>query len=105
MFLPPRKDSQGVTINENENTKKWRNWVYRICGTAIVLCMVGVAIEWGTDGGVSDALNLSTVFWLESIGLVAFGIAWLTHSRWFFFAPFADSDDPALWGPAAKSTG
>jgi hypothetical protein len=48
--------------------KKWRNWVYLVCGMTIVACVI-----WAGVAG----LNGRPIFWPESIALVAFSVSWL----------------------------
>ncbi|MBZ5528191.1 MAG: DUF998 domain-containing protein [Acidobacteriia bacterium] len=60
--------------------KLQRNTVYRVCGCTILACIfliivaalpaVKIALAW-----------LNPVFWLESIAIVAFGVAWLTKGE------------------------
>ena len=60
--------------------KVQRNRVYRICGSIILACIllivvvklpaVKTAVEW-----------LKPVFWLESLAVITFGVAWLTKGE------------------------
>lgn len=54
--------------------------LYGICGIAIILAMVGMAVDSLMDGVISK-IFLQFTFYAEATGLVAFGIAWLTASR------------------------
>jgi hypothetical protein len=59
---------------------KARAAIYVLCATAIVMAIVALAIDHFT----SDALTAwapNFVFYGESVGLIAFGISWLTASR------------------------
>ncbi len=52
--------------------KKTRNKIYIICGIIIILCMIIIALY------KILGLPSNTVFWAETIALIAFGISWLT---------------------------
>lgn len=62
--------------------KRQRNTVYRICGytmlTAIGLCLV---YSMAPDSAVAGLKKFHPVFWLESIAVEAFGIAWMTKGE------------------------
>lgn len=61
--------------------KQARDVVYRVCGCAIILCIVVIGMIKLLPN-VGDALQpLSPVFWLESAAVIAFGIAWLTKGE------------------------
>lgn len=53
---------------QSDPDKRWRNGVYLSCGIVIVLC-----IAWSAFNG----LNGRSIFWPESIALVAFALSWL----------------------------
>ncbi|MGZ6249012.1 MAG: hypothetical protein ACXWMC_05305 [Syntrophales bacterium] len=48
--------------------KRWRNRVYLVCGIVIV-----ASIIWAGVAG----LNGRSIFWPESVALVAFSVSWL----------------------------
>lgn len=48
--------------------KSVRNTVYRTCGVVIVACLV-LAV-------VTGVLGIEALFWLESLAVLAFGVAW-----------------------------
>lgn len=50
-----------------------RNRVYRTCGAVIVVALVLVAIS----EAVKPPSSWHTLFWLESVAVVAFGVSWL----------------------------
>ena len=56
------------------NRKKSRNKVYIACGIVMVICIVLVVIIKLRDYAAS-------IFWPETIAIVAFGIAWLTKGH------------------------
>lgn len=57
-----------------------RNWVYRICGSIILICIVLIFIvKRAAFGGL--VAPYSPVFWLESIAVITFGVAWLTKGE------------------------
>ena len=57
-----------------------RATIYAICGVTIVLSIVGLALDGVLGGGFTARIPRFTFFG-ESMGLVAFGISWLTASR------------------------
>lgn len=73
-----------------EKPKKNRNRIYRTCGYTMLACiaLITVYFIW-FDGDRYPGLDkLRPIFWLESIALFAFGIAWLTKGETIF------PDDP-----------
>jgi hypothetical protein len=60
--------------------KELRNVVYTVCGYSILACIALIAIlKFMPDD--SPVNNLNPVFWLESIAVAAFGLAWLTKGE------------------------
>ncbi|HMK22875.1 MAG TPA: hypothetical protein VK466_11120 [Terriglobales bacterium] len=60
--------------------KLQRNVVYRVCGIAIVGCILLIAIL--KFSGKETLLGLpNPVFWLESIAVWSFGVSWLTKGE------------------------
>lgn len=57
-----------------------RSWIYAACGIAMLLSIGSLAVETFTQGGVSKHFA-RFVFFGEAVGLVAFGVSWLTASR------------------------
>lgn len=58
--------------------KRFRDWVYRICGIVIVLCIVLI----GVNSLLGDVLeSIKPVFWLESIAIITFGFSWLVKGQ------------------------
>ena len=66
-----------------------RALVYAICGLAIVVAILSMAVDSLTDGGLSQHIDQFT-FYAEASGLIAFGIAWLTASRTLPFITHPD---------------
>jgi hypothetical protein len=56
--------------------KRQRNVVYAICGSAIILCIVLIALLKLLVGDDSPIDRIHPVFWLEAIALWAFGWSW-----------------------------
>lgn len=56
---------------------KYRQWIYAVCLVALWGAMVFLVV----NAVVRDTHMTNPVFWGESVGLVAFGIAWLTASH------------------------
>lgn len=63
--------------------KQIRNWIYRFCGTLMLLCIAGIGIYYLAlqTTAVSD---IRPVFWLESIALWAFGWSWFVKGETLF---------------------
>lgn len=67
---------------------KRRKIIYQLCGYSMIVCMVTAAISIGVQlflpGNKIETLRLT--YWAEAVALVAFGVAWMTASRfsqWF----------------------
>lgn len=57
-----------------------RNTVYRVCGFTILGCILLMVVV--KLPGVKTVLEpISPVFWLESLAVIAFGVAWLTKGE------------------------
>lgn len=54
--------------------------VYAVCGVLIVLSIVTLAYNAFTHGSLSNGIP-RLIFYGETVGLIAFGVAWLTASR------------------------
>jgi hypothetical protein len=72
--------SRGVTITRR---KKQRNRVYRICGVAMLVCIVLLALYTNIRDHTPALKPYKPVFWLESGALFAFGISWLVKGGLF----------------------
>lgn len=59
---------------------KVRATIYVLCGVAIALSILVLALDHFLDGALSRPIP-RLVFYGETTGLVAFGISWLTASR------------------------
>ena len=59
---------------------KARAVIYVACGIAIVLAIVALAFDHFSGQALSTRIP-RLVFYGESVGLIAFGISWLTASR------------------------
>lgn len=49
---------------------RWRNVIYRICGTVMALAFIAILI-----------LRAKSIFWPETFAVVAFGVAWLVKGQ------------------------
>jgi hypothetical protein len=60
--------------------KRQRNVVYRVCGVTILVCvaLAAVAAALPDEGWVAA---VRPVFWLESLAVVAFGVAWFVKGE------------------------
>jgi len=62
--------------------KLWRNRVYRICGSIIVLCLAAIAIlTLSSDQSCPTPQVLPPIFTLEAIAVIAFGFSWLVKGE------------------------
>lgn len=86
------KSEAGKPISD---AKRRRNVVFRACGSVIVAVIVLVALS----NLVSPPSAWHSLFWLESIGVVAFGASWLVKSG--IFGVLADHVTVAPPAPAA----
>jgi hypothetical protein len=71
------------TKSHGEKTKEKtiRNEVFRTCGVIIISSIVLITL-YGFFGESNDRLSeLKPVFWLEWLGLFAFGISWLVKAK------------------------
>lgn len=69
LFLFPR-GANGITFRRGEHR------VYLVCGAILGLAALGLLL---TIFGILDGPNV--VFWLESVGVIAFAVAWLVKGR------------------------
>lgn len=84
LFLFTKTDQAVPTLQ-----KLQRNNVYRVCGIAILGCLLLIAIA--ALPALKGPLHpYDPRFWLESIAIVAFGISWLTKGE----AILADDSKP-----------
>lgn len=81
--------TQSKKGEEMTQGKKMRNRIYRVCGYAIILFIVLIAVYWLFFDKASYPVLASykPVFWLESLCLWAFGLAWFTKSGLFTSSP------------------
>ena len=61
--------------------KGTRNVVYRACGGLIVLSILSIGIIKKVPGLECKLAALSPVFWLESLAVFSFAVAWLTKGE------------------------
>jgi hypothetical protein len=66
-----------------------RCYIYAVCGFAIVGSILVLVIDWLLDGAIVGVVT-NLLFIGETVGLVAFGVAWLTASRALPFITNAD---------------
>jgi lysylphosphatidylglycerol synthetase-like protein (DUF2156 family) len=69
------------TAGNPTRKKLQRNTVYRVCGYAILACIVLIAVVNLLPSVNSMVQQLHPVFWLESGAVIAFGVAWLTKGE------------------------
>ena len=69
-----------------------RGVLYVVCGSVIILAMVGMSVDHLMDDVLSNTFYQFT-FYAEAAGLVAFGVAWLVASR---IIPYLTRSDERL---------
>lgn len=87
--------------NKGHSEAKLRSYIYAVCGIAILAAIVTLAIDHFTNGLISEKI-IRLTFYGERVGLMAFGISWLTASRILpvitskaeRFSPLSDQDPP-----------
>ena len=52
--------------------KRWRNTVYLICGSSMIL-----SVLWAASSLITDA----PIFWPETIAIIAFAVSWLVKGE------------------------
>ncbi len=78
IYLFRKTDPQKATTKQKDN----RNRVYLVCGIAMILCIIGIALSMIFFESFSQTWHL--VFWFESIALMSFGISWITKAEFLF---------------------
>ena len=56
-----------------------RNVAYRVCGTAMLVCIAAIALLKLTT--LEERLSWTPVFWLEAVLVWAFGISWFVKGK------------------------
>ena len=69
LFLFPQS---GVKAEARQAGKRWRNGIYRVCGWAMVVCVV-----WAGVAARRDA----SIFLAEALALEFFAVSWLVKGR------------------------
>lgn len=59
-----------------------RNWIYRICGLAMIACLITIILFKFMTKNLE--IESDFVFWAESVALFAFGLSWLTKGGALF---------------------
>lgn len=75
------------TKGQFTDQKKIRNRIYRGCGWIMLLCVVGMFVEFiiYRMGFEPDWLaNANPIFWGEAISIFFFGVSWLVKGETFF---------------------
>lgn len=73
-----RKTARGKSAAYPEARR--RAWVYTACLAGMGVCAV-MAVAYAVAQQRLDAAFPNYVFWLEAMGLMSFGVSWLTASR------------------------
>jgi uncharacterized membrane protein len=62
-----------------------RNKIYRICGYAMIVCLILIFIyQIWLISIIPGLASFNPVFWLESFALWAFGISWVVKGEMIF---------------------
>ncbi len=76
LFMFTRTDGRP---GERPARKRHRDTVYHICGGVIVACLLLVPVESFVLGAA--VARYQPLFWLETVAIVAFGLAWLVKGQ------------------------
>ena len=83
-----RKTDDRSRTDEEKKLKKWRNRVYTISGYTIIASIVLIGIlgaikilGLASEEVIQAVEALNPTFWLQSIAVIAFGIAWLVKGQ------------------------
>lgn len=72
--------------NPNDPTNRWKYRVFRLCGWGIVVCLLLLAADHWRFGPAALLQVSRLTFWLESLAIWAFAIAWLTKGEFWRFS-------------------
>jgi len=74
------------TLDAGNKTKqkRIRNHIYRICGWGMIACTVLMILYLGISSLRISLCGYKPVFYLETVGLVLFGISWLIKGETLF---------------------
>lgn len=78
LFLFTKTDKNAQMSDE----KRKRNLIFRLCGCVMILCLL--AIFAILSGVIPTLQDQSLVFYLQSVALFAFGVAWLVKGQLFY---------------------
>lgn len=82
-------------------TQRKRNLIYRSCGVILLVAMALLVTYRQSPVEVKAWMDAhSYQFWIESIGVWAFGLSWLVHGRAIWFLNETSNTPPAEPGPA-----
>ena len=77
VLFPKTKPGIPMTVQ-----KRVRNKIYKASGWVIIACLFGFALyRYYLQSRVVALQDYQPVFWLETLALVAFGLAWLTKGE------------------------
>ncbi len=74
----------GKNVDGGNPAAKWRAWIYLVCGVLLVASMLVMALASMLPAGSGESIadrHPALTFWGEAVGLVSFGISWLTSSK------------------------
>ncbi len=69
--------------------KKTRNRIYRTCGWIMIVCLVGMILDFvveamGLEPLKSWLTSMNPIFWGEAIAIFFFGVSWLVKGETLF---------------------
>lgn len=75
------KTHPGQTVQRGTR-KWWRNVVYYVCGTIMIICLASLVIVFIINWNTIENIHGSTiVFWFEAVALFFFGVSWLVKGE------------------------
>jgi len=93
-FVPFQKGIKNKTGKE----KVRRKWIYFICGSVMIVCMVAVAVS-NLFVAPEIVMKWRITFWGEAIALTAFGMAWIASGKTFRLI----ADEEEIYRPFRRS--
>lgn len=93
LFTNTHKDSKTGKNLSRKPKKVLRDWIFRVCGVTMFVCIALVIIHALLPGEARSALEgYHPIFWLESVMVISFGFSWLVKAQ--VIPLFKDPDSP-----------
>jgi hypothetical protein len=81
VYFPKTDATSDVNVEGDRTAKGKRNLVYRVCGIAMLLCVVMLALYFQVPAFQNAMGDFPIVFTLETVAIEAFGISWITKGE------------------------